>query len=191
MNLKYSLLSCFVLVTSVVQAQQEVWQLVRINSHVAIQLPTSTQELDVPATMKAADAPNRDDPRTQTSRAFRGEDKAAIYIVTVVPFSGDAPLSTDSIARVNYYKSRLIPMLMTRAHGSALAQASTMKNGIPILTVKYQVLNSSGIPVVKYMQTFTVKQLIYELFFVPKDGVGQSCIVQRNRFFNPLIAPLR
>lgn len=163
------------------------WKFLKVDTHLKIQLPIAAQEMDIPSTMAAADAPNQHDPQVQASRAFRGEDPAAVYILVVVPFSGVTHMPTDAAARLDYYKSRLVPMLVARAHGELLTQSVSIKKGVEILTIKFQALSRGGVPVVKYMRVFSVGQMIYELFFIPKDGTGQNCADQRNRYFETLI----
>ncbi|WP_151088305.1 hypothetical protein [Hymenobacter baengnokdamensis] len=159
----------------------------KIDSHLQVRVPMATQEMDVPATMAAAHAPNQRDPQIQAARAFRGEDAAATYVVIIVPFSGVTQMLAEAAARLDYYKNRLIPMLVTKARGELLAQSVSTKRGLDILTIKFRALSGAGVPVVKYMRVLSVGTAIYELFFTPKDGTGQNCVAQREQFFETLL----
>lgn len=163
------------------------WILVRVHHQLSINFPKAAQEMDIPATLAAADAPNQHDPQAQASRAFRSEDAAAVYVVIIVPFSGKYQVPSNLASREAYYKNRLAPMLVARAHGELLAHSGSKKNGVDILTIKFRVLGAGGRPVVKYMQTFTVGRSIYELFFAPKDGIGETCVAERHRFFDTVV----
>jgi len=187
---KYRFLSCFLLTIGIAQAQEARWKLLKLDSHLRVQVPIATQEMDVPATMAAAKAPNQRDPQVQAARAFRGEDAAATYVVVVVPFSGVTQLPAEAAARLDYYKNRLVPMLVTKARGELLAQSVSAKKGVDILTIKFRALNGAGIPVVKYMRVFSVGTAIYELFFTAKDGTDQQGAAQREQFFETLLITL-
>jgi hypothetical protein len=185
--MKCALSGFLLLISTIAQAQSENWKPLRVDKHLTVQLPASSKEMDLPGTMAAANAPNQHDPQVQASRAFRGEDKVANYILVVIPFSGETHVPKDAVARASYYKNRLAPMLMAKARGELLTQAVTVKKGVDVLTIKYRVLNSTGLPVVKYMQSFTIGGRIYELFFTPKDGTGQNCALQRIRFLSAIV----
>lgn len=57
--MKYSFLSFFLLATGVAHAQADLWKAVRVSADLALQMPASTQEMDVPGTMRAAAYPAR------------------------------------------------------------------------------------------------------------------------------------
>ncbi len=78
-------------------------------------------------------------------------------------------------------------MLVARAHGELLAHSSSEKNGVDILTIKFRALGTGGRPVIKYMQIFTIGRSIYELFFAPKDGIGETCVAERHRFLDTVV----
>ncbi len=187
---RYLLLYFSFLLSMAVEAQSGHWVLVRVDQQVSINFPKGAQEMDIPATLAAADAPNQHEPQAQASRAFRSEDAAATYVVIIVPFSGKSQVPSNLVSREAYYKNRLAPMLVARAHGELLASSSSEKNGVDILTIKFRVLGIGGGPVVKYMQTFTIGRSIYELFFAPKDGIGEACVAERHRFFDTVAITL-
>lgn len=183
----YLFLALFFLFNLSAEAQSGHWTLVRIDKQLSINFPKAAQELDIPAILATADAPNQHDPQAQASRAFRSEDITAVYAVVVVPYSGKSQVPNDLASREAYYKYRLAPMLVARAHGELLSYNGSVKDGVHILTIKFRALGVGGKPVIKYMQTFTVDCSIYELFFSPKDGLGETCVAERHRFFDTAV----
>jgi hypothetical protein len=100
--MKCSVLSWFLVIISTAQAQSAHWESVKVDTHLTVQLPLAAQEIDIPATLSAASVPNQQDAQGQTSRAFRGEDAVATYVMVIVPFSGVTYMPADAAGRMHY-----------------------------------------------------------------------------------------
>jgi hypothetical protein len=127
--MKYVIFNWLLLAIGTAHAQAAQWKFIKVDANIRIQVPAATQEMDIPATLAAANAPIQRDPQVRASRAFRGEDAVATYALVVIPFSGITSMPIDAAARLAYYKNRLVPMLVAKAHGELLTQSFSTKKG--------------------------------------------------------------
>jgi hypothetical protein len=186
MKLLLAAVICALAMASPVGAQQARWPVFAVDKQLTLRFPAQPQEMDVPSTMAAFDAPTRNTPRVQQARAFRFEDALATYVLVCVPVFEAPKLSPSFSVRSSYYKSRVIPLLISQAHGQLLAQHIGQQQGTDVVTLQYRALDATGSPTVKYLRMLTIGQTVYQLYFVPKDKTGANCKVQRSRFFDSI-----
>jgi hypothetical protein len=139
--------------------------------------------------MATNDSPNKSEPQVLASRAFRAEDAVATYILVSIPLTDTSYFNEHTSVREAHTKNRSIPLMMVQTRGELLEQTVSIQPGLDSFTVKFRVLTSDGSPSVKYVRVLTVKQRIYQIYFIPKDKSGKVGAAQRVQFFNTVIRP--
>jgi hypothetical protein len=180
------LLWCLILSTPAI-AQTSVWQGYAIYKRFTVRFPVAPQELDVPQTMAANNSPKKNDPQVLAAQAFRAEDAVANYILVSIPIADTTYFLQPASARDAHTKSRSIPLIMAQTHGELLEQTVSTQPGLDSFTVKFRALTSDGSPSLKFVRVLTVKQRIYQLYFIPKDKSGKIGTAQRTQFFNTIV----
>jgi hypothetical protein len=183
----YLVLSWFLLLSAPTIAQTPVWKSYAIDKRLTVRFPVAPQELDVPQTMAANSSPNKNEPQVLAAQAFRAEDAVANYILVSIPIADTTYFLQPASARDAHTKNRSIPLMMAQTHGELLEQTVSTQPGLDSFTVKFRALTSDGSPSVKYVRVLTVKQRIYQLYFIPKDKAGKIGTVQRTQFFDGVI----
>lgn len=74
--------------------------------------------------------------------------------------------------------------VMVQTQGELLEQTVSTQPGLDSFTVKFRALIQDGSPSVKYVRVLTVKQRVYQLYFIPKDKSGKVGTAQRTQFFD-------
>jgi hypothetical protein len=167
-------------------AQTATWQGYTIDSQLTVRFSVEPQELDVPQTMAANNAPSKQESQVLASRAFRAEDAVATYVLVSIPLAGNSYFASPPAERESYLKKRSIPLMVMQMRGELLAQKVNIQPGLDSFTIKLRVLGANGSPVVKYVRVLTEKQRIYQLYFMPKDGSGVEGASQRAMFLDSL-----
>ncbi|RTQ47550.1 hypothetical protein EJV47_19230 [Hymenobacter gummosus] len=172
------------LLTSLAAPAQDGGVTFRVDEQLNLWLPEQPQELNVAQTLKDRNSASKNEPMAQVTRAFRLEDGVATYIIIRIPLAEPPPLPASFAERKAYYTDRTIPLLMTQAKGEVLTQSVEQLAGADVITLKFQALNAAGQPSVKYLRTFTLGRIVYQLYFVPRDGRGDDSQQLRNWFFS-------
>jgi len=180
------LLWCLLFSTPAI-AQTPAWKSYAIDQRLIVRFPVAPQELDVPQTMAANNSPNKDEPQVLAAQAFRAEDAVANYILVSIPIADTTYFLQPTSARDAHTKSRSIPLMMAQTHGELLEQTVSTQPGLDSFTVKFRVLTPDGSPSVKYARVLTVKQRIYQLYFLPKDKSGKIGTAERAQFFDAVV----
>ncbi|GAB2945996.1 hypothetical protein GCM10027048_08870 [Hymenobacter coalescens] len=155
----------------------------RVDEQVAVWLPAQPQEQNVGQTLKAANSSRQNDPMVHTTQAYRLEDAAALYIIVRIPLGQPPQLPADPQVRTDYYNVRYIPLAMQQARGTLEEQAIDMQPGYDVITLKYRAPTVTGATSTKYLRTTMIGSVMYQLHYIPADGVGDADRVQRERFF--------
>lgn len=142
--------------------------------------------MNVPGTMAAYGAPDANSPRTRASRAYRQADACGVYALVCVPLFEEPRLPPTQSAREHYYKTHTIPLFISHTRGQLVSQKISSIAGFDVITLSYRALGATGAPTIKFFRQVVVGRMIYQLYFVPVDKVGDSCEAQRLRFFDSI-----
>ncbi|MCR5887997.1 hypothetical protein LRS06_09430 [Hymenobacter sp. J193] len=162
-----------------------------VDEQLTVWLPARPREMNAQKALNASNSPSKNDPMAHTAQVFRLEDHIAVYIIIRIPLLEAPQLPVAFAEREAHYVSRTIPLMMDQAHGELMSQTINNQNGVDVIILKYKTINAAGVSIIKYSYNVTVRNIVYQLYFIPKDQQGDSNQEEKTRFFNPTILAKR